>query len=102
MKWTNWQIPEKFDEKALKMEEGRLVIPFFDKNNKMHCFQGRSLKKDSPLKYITIRTNESVPKIFGLDKVNDNKKYYVLEGPIDSIFLFNSVACAGGDLSTVQ
>ena len=38
-----------------------------------------------------------MPKIFGLDTVNFKKKYYVIEGPIDSLFLPNAVAMAGAD-----
>jgi hypothetical protein len=35
--------------------------------------------------------------MFGLDAVDFNKKYYVVEGPIDSLFLTNAVAMAGTD-----
>ena len=41
--------------------------------------------------------NPEMPKIFGLDTVNFEKKYYVVEGPIDSLFLDNAVAMAGAD-----
>lgn len=45
--------------------------------------------------------DEAKPKIFGLDTVDLNKKMYILEGPIDSMFVDNSIAMAGsdGDLS---
>ena len=38
-----------------------------------------------------------MPKIFGLDTCDFSKRYYVVEGPIDSLFLSNSVAMAGAD-----
>ena len=48
------------------------------------------------LRYITIMFEE-VPKIFGLDTVNFQEKYYVVEGALDSMFLSNAVAMAGAD-----
>ena len=41
--------------------------------------------------------DEDMPKVFGLDTVDFSKKYYVLEGPIDSLFINNAVAMAGAD-----
>ena len=41
--------------------------------------------------------DEEQPKIFGLDKVNNNKPIHIVEGPFDSTFLENSVAMAGSD-----
>ena len=42
--------------------------------------------------------DESVPKLFGLESLDETRRVYVLEGPIDSMFIDNSVATAGGDL----
>ena len=42
--------------------------------------------------------DEEEPKIYGLDKINENKTVYVVEGPFDSLFLENCVAMAGADL----
>ena len=96
--WCNEVIPGKFEDKSLERDEHRLLIPFIDKNQKMHAFQGRSLDSNSKLRYITLVNDESVPKVYGLDAVDFNKRTYVLEGPIDSMFLPNSIATAGGDL----
>jgi hypothetical protein len=42
-------------------------------------------------------------KVWGIDTINLNKKTYVLEGPIDAMFLPNAIATAGGDLvSTIK
>ena len=61
------------------------------------AFQGRALGA-SAVKYITIILNETVPKVYGLDRVDWNRPVYVFEGPIDSMFVPNSIATAGGDL----
>jgi hypothetical protein len=101
--WSNEIIPGKFDEVSLLYDEPRLLIPFFDKEKNMHAFQGRSLDNKSKTRYITIVNDETTPKVYGLDAVDFDKKTYVFEGPIDSMFLPNSIATAGGDLvSTVK
>ena len=41
--------------------------------------------------------DEEQPKIFGLDKIKEDKPVYIVEGPFDSTFLENSVAMAGSD-----
>lgn len=98
MRFTNTLVPDKFSENALAHDETRLLIPFFDANKSVHAYQGRSVKGSSGVKYITIVLDESVPKLYGLDTVNRNRIIPVLEGPIDSMFVPNSIATAGGDL----
>jgi hypothetical protein len=101
--WTNEIIPGKFDDVSLLYDEPRLLIPFFDTEKNMHAFQGRALDSKSKKRYITIVNDETTPKVYGLDSVDFNKKTYVFEGPIDSMFVPNSIATAGGDLvSTVK
>lgn len=93
--WVNSMIPEKFNDKV--ENEPRLIIPFLDENKKLFGFQGRSFKKNG-LRYITIMLDESKPKIFGLDTVECSKNIYLVEGPIDSLFIPNAIASAGSDL----
>lgn len=97
MHYVNTLIPNKFDEDALKNDESRIIIPFFDENKNLHALQGRSLG-DSSAKYITIILDETKPKIYGLDTVDFKKPVYVFEGPIDSMFIGNGIAVAGGEM----
>jgi len=94
--WVNSFIPEKFSTED--GDEPRLILPFLDKEGECFGFQGRSFKKDG-IRYITIILDDSKPKIFGLDTVDFTKTFYIVEGPIDSLFLDNAVAMAGADLS---
>ena len=96
-RFVNNLLPNKFSERSLDFDETRLLIPFLDANKSVHAFQGRSLNNRGP-KYITIILNEHVPKVFNLDKANFGRDVSVVEGPIDSMFLSNSIATAGGDL----
>lgn len=95
--YTNNLVPGKFDDSSLERDETRLLIPFISTDKVMHAYQGRALGK-SAVKYITIVLDDNVPKIYGLDTVNRDRTIYVVEGPIDSMFIPNAVATAGGDL----
>lgn len=93
--WTNSIIPGKI---AASKDEPRLIIPFLKEDGTLFGYQGRSFDPKTKLRYITIMLEE-YSKIFGLDTVNKNKKVYVFEGPIDSMFIPNSIAMAGADVS---
>lgn len=90
--WVNSLLPDKLSSR----EEPRLVLPFIDKAGNMFGFTGRAFDPKS-LRYLTIMLDEDKPKIFGLNEVDFKKQYYVVEGPIDSLFIRNSVAMAGAD-----
>jgi len=87
-------------EKDLYDGEQRLVIPFYDKDKKLIAVQGRALGK-SKIRYITAKLHDDNKKIFGLDKIDENEKIYVVEGPIDSMFIKNAVAMADSHLEGI-
>ena len=95
--YTNKLLPNKFDNKTLLFDETRLLIPFISQNNEVFAFQGRALGK-SEVKYITIILDENIPKLYGMNSIDLNRLTFVFEGPIDSTFIPNSLATAGGDL----
>ena len=98
-KWAE-DISE-IDYSNLGKDEPRMVIPFFDVEGKLIAAQGRALGK-SELRYITVKVEEKYFKIYGLDRWNPEDTTYIVEGPIDSMFLPNCLAVAGGDLQTIK
>lgn len=94
--WTNSLI-YTFDEKSLKYEEPRIIIPLYYKKE-LVGYQGRALLP-SPIKYITIMLNKESPKLYGYDEINLQEPVYVLEGPFDSTFVKNSIAMCGSDIN---
>lgn len=94
--WTNTMIPEKLD--PTKRDTPRLIIPFIDEHGVMFGYQGRSFDPNDKIRYITIMLSPD-KKIFGLDAVNFSKKHYIVEGPIDSMFLSNAIAMGGADIN---
>ena len=89
------------DKDGLKEDDQRLIIPFFNKEKKLTYIQGRALG-ESKVRYITIKIDKEAPKLYGLDRIDENKMIYVTEGPIDSMFLENAVATADANLSSVS
>ena len=97
-KFTNKLIPNKFS--SLDGDHPRLLIPFRDEKGEVFAYQGRAFGKEQP-KYLTIKLEER-DKIFGLDRVDKSKHVYVVEGPLDSMFIENCIAVAGADVPSMD
>lgn len=87
------QLNPKYREN-IKGREPRLVLPFFDKDGNMTGVTCRALDVH-PLRYITAKIREDDILVFGLPEVDKSKDIYVVEGPIDSLFLDNAIAVSG-------
>ena len=85
---------------GLHKDDKRLVIPFYDKEKNLIAIQGRSLG-ESKLRYITLKLHDDNKKVFGLDRIDTDELIYVVEGPIDSMFLSNAVATADSNLESI-
>jgi transcription elongation factor Elf1 len=97
-KFTNKLVPNKFP--SLDGDHPRLLIPFRDEEGEMFAYQGRAFGKEQP-KYLTIKLEER-DKIFGLDRVDKRKEVFVVEGPLDSLFLDNCIAIAGAEVPNLD
>ena len=93
--WTNRQ-KKTFD--TLRQDSARIIIPLKDKDGNMFGYQGRSLAPKAKIRYITIMLDESMPKVYGLDRIDPTKEVYVTEGPFDSHFIRNAIAMCGSDV----
>ena len=93
--WTNTQ---KHTFSDTSNDEARIIIPLNNTDGDLIGFQGRSLSPDAKMRYITIMLDEGAPKLYGLDHINKNETIYIVEGPLDSFFLENSVAMCGSDV----
>lgn len=95
--WTNKLKPNKFDPEKIGKDEPRLIIPFVDQSGNLFGYQGRAFFDIEP-RYITIILNDETPRVYGLDNIKLNERVYVVEGPIDSMFLHNCLAMGGAHL----
>jgi hypothetical protein len=91
-------VNQVLPKKELKgSDNARLIIPFGWKG-KLSAFLGRTLVNDN-LRYSMIVLDNDVPHIFNIESVDTNRKYYVVEGPLDSMFLENCIAVSGSELT---
>lgn len=95
--FTNSVTP-KFAE-PIEGEHPRLIIPFFTSAGKVFAYQARAFGDEQP-KYYTIKIDETQEKIYGLDRIDYSRRIYVVEGPIDSLFLDNAIAVSGASFDT--
>lgn len=95
--YINTKIPLKFGKGLLKEKDHRIVLPMYDEDGKIFGVIGRSLNPNSTTRYLTVKFNEAMPKIYGLERLDRNKFVYFTEGPIDSYFVDNCLALAGTD-----
>ena len=93
--WTNTQ---KHTFSDTTNDEERIIIPLNSSDGNLIGFQGRSLSPKAKMRYITVMLDEDAPKLYGLDHINKNETIYIVEGPLDSFFLENSVAMCGSDV----
>lgn len=95
--YTN-SITPKFQEPIVD-EHPRLIIPYFTTSGKCFAYQARAFGNEEP-KYYTIKIDETQEKIYGIDRLDYSKRIYVVEGPIDSLFLPNAIAVSGASFDT--
>jgi len=91
-------IQPKFQEPIVG-EHPRMIIPYFNSHGKCFAFGARAYGDEEP-KYFTIKVGEEVEKIYGLDRVDYSRRVYVVEGPIDSLFIPNAIAVSGASFDT--
>lgn len=94
------QLNESYKE-SIRTEEPRLVLPMYDDINQLSGLICRAMRGEA-LRYLTIKIKENTPLIFGLNDVDKAKDVFVLEGPIDSLFIENSIAVAGTSVGKVN
>jgi len=97
--WAKRINPESGEGLA---SEPRLVIPILDRKGYLVGAQGRVIKVSTDrsarrsVRYITIKPDDQDRKSwYGLDRVDAMGTVYVVEGPLDSLFIPNGVACVG-------
>ncbi len=71
----------------------RLVIPFYDNEDKIYSYQCRALFKNMEPKYLGRRDCRGA--IFGYYQADFNRAVVVLEGIIDSLFVENAIGVTG-------
>jgi len=108
--WDKLFFTENFGDLAANLDpeqklfkyDPRIVIPFYNREGGVVAVQGRALSMKaenearSTVKYITVKADKSIERLwYGMWRANPKRRVYVVEGPIDSLFLTNAVAMVG-------
>ncbi|MBY0540275.1 MAG: hypothetical protein K2P52_02530 [Campylobacterales bacterium] len=78
-------------------EDKRIIFPIKNISGTIIGVISRSLDPKSKLRYINLRRGNE-PLIYNLENIDFSAKKYVVEGPIDSLFIKNCAAAIGSDL----
>jgi len=72
---------------------GRIIITFRNDKGKVHYYQGRSFNNKNGVKYLSRFGDHN--SIYNYYNVDPELPVMILEGPIDSVFVENSIAVTG-------
>lgn len=98
--WVNTFIPDKF--KNTKEPDERIIIPFLNENGDFFGCQGRALDPASKVRYVSVISDNTQRKLFGLERLDEKKLVYITEGPMDSLFFPNALAMCGSEISAIE
>lgn len=95
-------FPQRFEDRSRKLPDNdeRLVFPYKDLDGNLIGCIGRALINKEP-RYITMKVSDEASKIYGLTNIDFKRPIFVVEGPIDSLFLENALATMDGALYTI-
>jgi DNA primase len=96
--WTKGHCDKFKSVKGVK-DQPRIILPFYDIDGDLFGYQARSYNGEEP-KYYKITINEVKEPFYGLERLNEQERIYVVEGPFDSILLPNCVAVASSGLNS--
>jgi len=77
-----------------------IVFEFKNADNRTTHIQGRYIDPQSKeFRFVTLDVMKDQPKIFGQETIDPSKPIFVVEAPIDSLFLPNCISDAGSGLN---
>ena len=95
------QLNNKYKKPFEKMSpHPRLALPFIREDGQVTGLCLRALRGEN-LRYINLIIKDEL-QVYGLDNVDQEQEIMVVEGPIDSLFLDNSIACVGTSFNKID
>tara|TARA_R110000744_G_scaffold10369_4_gene32343 strand:+ start:46706 stop:47725 length:1020 start_codon:yes stop_codon:yes gene_type:complete len=79
-----------------KSHKNRLIIPYFDAEGNITCYQSRALDDNDDIRH---KTKAGTKTLYGLDRIDVNiDSIFVCEGPSDAMFIKNGTCTSGINL----
>jgi hypothetical protein len=83
------------------VHKNRLCIPFYDLSGRIIFYQTRKILNDDSPKYLSKMHEEK--SVYGIQNIDVSFPYiFILEGPIDAMFVKNGVAICGTAMTKTQ
>lgn len=99
-------FPKYYDEPRhvpmLAKKESRLAMPYYDREKNLLGVNGRAFDEGNAKRYIIAKAHKDALKVYGLDTIDLGATVYVMEGPLDSLFIPNSLATMDGNLNRID
>jgi hypothetical protein len=94
------QLSDRY-EGRIKTQEPRIVMPFYNTRGQLTGVTCRAIRGES-LRYVVVKVKDDEPLIFGINDIDREKKVFVVEGPIDSMFVPNAIAVGGTSMGKIN
>ena len=79
----------------------RLGLPLYNEKGELASLSFRALQGEK-FRYLTVKIKDNASCFFGINEIDKSKPVYVVEGPIDSLFLDNCIAVSGTGFDKVN
>ncbi len=102
--WRRISFSSKLDsliDQKKRRPEPRIVFTCKTLDGEPFAYSGRIIPEYEGLRYKVINLTEK-PLVFGMEKIDIDSKVYVVEGPVDSLFLPNCLAACCASLSSIE
>lgn len=98
VQWISEYQGKRYDP---NIEHPRLIIPFFDRFGNTSRIAARAFGNENNKYLYTVADRDST-RLYGIDQVDQEHPVYVLEGPLDSLFIPNSIAVGGASYTASE
>ena len=92
-------VDKSFENKQTGDRASRIIFPAYTRRGALIGFCARDIAESSNFRYTVFRLLDNYPFIYNIPKVDFEKRVYVVEGVIDSMFIPNCLAVGNSNLS---
>lgn len=97
--WTTWLSELSWPYAMAEDHAPRLILPWFNRHGVLQGAQARRIDVTGKAgRYITLKASDDTEKLYGMDRWDKHRVTYMVEGPLDSWFLPNTLAAMSADL----
>jgi len=93
------KVHPSFENKNSTDTAARIIFPAYTRRGALIGFCARDIAENSNFRYTVYRLLDNYPFLYNIPRIDFEKRVYVVEGVIDSMFLPNCLAVGNSNLS---